>query len=333
MDEKIDFVIIWVDGGDTKWQKEKNKYAGIPDEESNGDVRFRDWDNLKYWFRGVEKFAPWVNKIYFVTCGHYPKWLNLNHPKLKFVKHDEYIPEEYLPTFSSHTIELNLHRIKGLSDKFVYFNDDMFLISPVQKSDFFCKEKPKYVMQHDVLTPLPDNNFFQHILINNMAVISKYFNKNECIKKDFFKWFNIHNSFKYNMKNLLLLPLKNFSYFQDTHMPSPILKSTMNKLWEKEFDILDKTSRDKFRQIDGVNQYLFKNYDIASGNFEVTSGKSCMYYDVAIDKKELISAITNQSKKIICMNDTKKEFDFEKTKEDINNAFEKILPDKSEFEI
>ena len=66
MNEKIDFVIIWVDGGDAEWRKEKNKYAGIPNEEINGDARFRDWDNLKYWFRGVEKFAPWVGNIYFV---------------------------------------------------------------------------------------------------------------------------------------------------------------------------------------------------------------------------------------------------------------------------
>lgn len=67
---------------------------------------------LKYWFRGVEKYAPWVHKIYFVTCGQKPDWLNENHDKLVLVNHEDYIPHEYLPTFSSHTIELNFHRIK-----------------------------------------------------------------------------------------------------------------------------------------------------------------------------------------------------------------------------
>ena len=319
--------------GDKEWQKQKNKYAGITNEEINGDARFRDWDNLKYWFRGVEKFAPWVGNIYFVTCGHYPKWLNLNHPKLKFVRHDEYIPKEYLPTFSSHTIELNLHRIKGLSEKFVYFNDDMFLISPVQVADFFCGDIPRYTLQHEIFYANPYNDFFQHILINNMTVINKYFDKNSSIKRDFFKWFNFKNSFKYNIKNILLLPWKNFSYFKDTHMPSPILKSTMEELWNKEFNILDKTSKDKFRQMDGVNQYLFKNYDIARGNFEVTSAKDFEYYDVKEDNTKLIDTIINQSKKIICVNDTTNKFDFETAKKEINDAFEKILPDKSEFEI
>ena len=137
-DNKIDFVIIWVDGGDIEWQKQRNIYSG-KDPEDLADYRFRDWENLKYWFRGVEKFAPWVNNVYFVTCGHYPKWLNLNNPKLK---HEDYIPIEYLPTFSSHTIELNLHRIKGLSENFVYFNDDFFLTKPVSPDFFFKNDLP-----------------------------------------------------------------------------------------------------------------------------------------------------------------------------------------------
>ena len=90
--EKIDFVIMWVDGADEKWLEEKKMYDTNVDIEAGGDHRFRDWDNLQYWFRGVEKFAPWVNSVYFITCGHYPEWLNLDHPKLKFVKHSDYIP-------------------------------------------------------------------------------------------------------------------------------------------------------------------------------------------------------------------------------------------------
>ena len=99
----IDFVLIWVDGNDPKWKKEYMKYAPTA-QGDKGEIRFRDWENLRYWFRGVEKFAPWVNKIHFVTCGHIPNWLNLNAPKLNFVKHSDYIPASYLPTFNSHTI-------------------------------------------------------------------------------------------------------------------------------------------------------------------------------------------------------------------------------------
>ena len=135
MNDKIDFVMIWVDGNDPEWRKEKDKYSNKVDNNTdNREARFRDWDNLQYWFRGVEKFAPWVNKIHFVTCGHLPKWLNTENPKLNIVKHKDFIPEKYLPTFNSHTIELNLHRIKGLAENFVYFNDDLFIVKKTKES-------------------------------------------------------------------------------------------------------------------------------------------------------------------------------------------------------
>src|SRR5690554_4427002 len=138
MTEKIDFVIPWVDGSDPKWQKVRNQF-----DDNNFIVsQYRDWDILKYWFRGVEKFAPWVNKIFFVTWGHVPEFLNLEHPKLVIVRHEDYIPKEYLPTFSANVIETNLHRIEGLSDKFVYFNDDVFITKKVTKEDFFKNGLP-----------------------------------------------------------------------------------------------------------------------------------------------------------------------------------------------
>ena len=67
MKDKIDIVIPWVDGNDIKWQNEKNKYKQKKDEKLNNSSRFRDWDNLQYIFRGIEKFMPWVNNIFFIT--------------------------------------------------------------------------------------------------------------------------------------------------------------------------------------------------------------------------------------------------------------------------
>ena len=77
-DYPIDFVMLWVDDTDPEWRKQRNLYSGKDEAMvDNREARYRDWDTLKYWFRGVEKFAPWVNKIYFVTCGHLPEWLNV----------------------------------------------------------------------------------------------------------------------------------------------------------------------------------------------------------------------------------------------------------------
>jgi len=100
--EKIDFVITWVNDNDPVWQKSFRTY--LPQSQYTDDVsyiRYRNWDNLRYWFRGVEKFAPWVNKIHFITCGQMPDWLNLKAPKLHWVEHSDYIPTENLPTFNT----------------------------------------------------------------------------------------------------------------------------------------------------------------------------------------------------------------------------------------
>ena len=141
--QEIDFVITWVDGSDDRWQKEKQetrKRLGIMADVDDRKERYRDWDNLQYWFRGVEKYAPWVRRIHFVTWGHLPKWLNTDHPKLHVVNHEDFIPREYRPTFNSHTIEWNLHRIPDLAEQFVYFNDDIFLTNQVCEEDFLRLE-------------------------------------------------------------------------------------------------------------------------------------------------------------------------------------------------
>lgn len=330
MNDKIDFVLIWVDGGDTKWQKERNKYAG-KDPEDLADYRYRDWENLKYWFRGVEKFAPWVNNIYFVTCGHYPKWLNLNHPKLKFIKHEEYIPEEYLPTFNSHTIELNLHRIKGLSDKFVYFNDDMFLTDSVEKVDFFVNSIPKLMAGLDAIAMTDE--MFGHILLNNTQLINRHFDKDQVLKNNWKKWYYSG----YGMKNLIkTFFLSNYCCFTsliNPHIPVPLLKNTFEELWQKEKGILDKTSKDKFRCADNVNQYIFSWYEIAKGNFIPIKNSFGNYYKITQNNKKIIEAIKNKKQKLLCLNDTSNDFDFEKAKQEIIGAFETILPEKSSFEL
>lgn len=69
---KIDFVIPWVDGSDIEWQIEKNKYSQSKLVD-NRNIRYRDFETLKFWFRSIEKYAPWVNRIHFITCGHLPE--------------------------------------------------------------------------------------------------------------------------------------------------------------------------------------------------------------------------------------------------------------------
>ena len=332
MEEKIDFVMIWVDGADQEWRKEKNKYAGLPDDDVNGEIRFRDWENLKYWFRGVEKFAPWVNNVYFVTCGHYPKWLNLECPKLKFIKHSDYISESCLPTFNANTIEINLHRIEGLSEKFVYFNDDTFLTQNVKKEDFFKNGLPLRTIDEFIL-PSKDR-IFSYIQMTNLLIIKKYFDKMKVVKNTFWKFFNYKHGIKPNIRKVCLLPFRNFTVFTDPHLPSPMLKSTFEEVWNKEEDFLNKVSKDKFRTPVNVNQYLFKIWDICTGRYTPTNYKKSKYIELTEKNyKNAARDIRNQKYVQMCLNDVDCTVEFEKIKNEINEAFESILPEKSSFEI
>ncbi len=326
--EPIDFVITWVDGNDPDWQAEKRKYQP----EGNTDdrpVRYLDWDNLQYWFRAVEKYAPWVNKIHFVTWGHLPKWLNVNHPKLNIVKHSDYIPAEYLPTFSSHPIELNLHRIEGLSENFVYFNDDMFLNAPVKPEDFFKNGKPVDRLVFDVMFPREDQ--IASIIYNNTCVISKYINKKNLVKKNLWKilypFYGIAG-----IKNYLTLPLPWFTGFYNHHLPNNFTKSVFNELWEKENEILHGTCNRKFRSKDDVSPWLMRYWYLAQGHIMPCSYRQGMIFEIKDDNLKLYKAIEKEKYKLICCNDAGRYNDFEKQKEQLRQAFHIHLSKKSTFE-
>lgn len=325
--DKIDFVLIWVDGNNVKWRSELLKYASTGDGDKRV-MRFRDWNNLQYWFRSVEHFAPWVNKIHFVTCGHIPDWLNLDAPKLNFVKHSDFIPRKYLPTFSSHTIELNLHRIEGLAEHFVYFNDDTFLLRPVGSNRFFQNGLP---CDAAILNAISMNSI-GHIILNNLLIINGFFQKRDVMFSHPSKWIN----WKYGcrlFRTILLLPWPNFTGFIDPHLPNSFLKSTLNEVWEKNYETLDKTCSNRFRNMQDVNQYLFRYWQLVKGDFSPVSLHDSIKYNVnmnVIDDVEKL--ILHQSKAIVCLNDDC-ESDFDLCAQRIIKAFEFLLPQKSSFEI
>ena len=104
-------------------------------------ARFADNDELRYSLRSLQQNAPWVRHVYLVTNGQVPSWLDLDNPRITLVTHGEIFPNKsHLPTFSSVAIESHLHRIPGLSEHFLYFNDDVFLGQPVSLEDFISPE-------------------------------------------------------------------------------------------------------------------------------------------------------------------------------------------------
>lgn len=326
---KIDFVITWVDGNDSKWQKEKLKYSESS-ENDNRVVRYRDWDNLKYWFRSVEKYASWVNKIYFITYGHLPEWLDTSNKKLVIVNHKDFIPQKYLPTFNSCTIELNMHRIKNLSENFVYFNDDMFINDYVKPTDFFKKGLP---CDYAILSTIVPNGSdkFEHRIVNNIGIINKHFNMKDCIKSNLSKWFNI----KYGMeqiRTLLLMNWNNFPAIKYSHDAISFKKSSFEYLWKIEQKVMNDSCESKFRNFMGVNPWLIQNWQLVSGKFHPRKVSFSKFYIINDNNIEIINDIKNRNHKLICLNDSIKIKNFEKQKEKINKAFEINLNEKSSFE-
>ncbi len=340
-EQNIDIVITWVDGSDPAWLEEKAKYQ----QKKSGDVRanrYRDWDFLRYWFRAIEENAPWVRNIYFVTWGHLPAWLNTDHPKLKIVNHKDFIPAEYLPTFSCRPIEMNLHRIPGLSERFVYFNDDMFLLRKTEVTDFFKNGLPCDTAVLDAITinettndgdPIKAQSLYT-TLIFNVAAINRNFNKRESMRKNWRKWYSPVYG-KQVIRTLLLTPWIKFTGFKSPHVPYSYLKSTFEDAWQHEEEVLKLACEHKFRQPTDVSSRMFSYWQLAKGTFMPRSPKAGVSTSICADAKkneETLRIIRNREHKMLCINDDYHGDHFEEIQKQFIDAFESIYPKKSSFE-
>lgn len=140
----IDIVYLWVDGNDLAWRKKRHRAARQASVAAHGAMalygnvegRFRDNDELRYSLRALERYFPDHGHVYVVTDGQTPSWIQPSS-RLTLVDHRNLIPADRLPIFDSGNIESYIHRIPGLSERFFYFNDDVFFGAPVQVEDWF----------------------------------------------------------------------------------------------------------------------------------------------------------------------------------------------------
>ena len=322
----IDLVILWVDPSDPIWRKQRESYSNLSGDKS--EIRFRDFDNLKYLFWGIEKFAPWVNKVFFITGGHLPYWLDKNNEKLRIVKHEEFIPKKYLPTFNSNVIEMNLHNIEDLSEKFVLLNDDIFILRKLKKSDFFSGDLP-----NDMYIEYTKKNPSKRYIMmrdNNLDIVNRHFNKKKFVKSNYKKIVNIKYGISNMIRNLINTRKENFLELYSDHLSKSFLKSTFFNVWNQEEDVLDRACHNRFRADTDVGQMICRYFQLLTGQF--APSKSLGKYFEAKDLKNVTKAIRNKKYKIICINDTTSDIDFEFVKEKINSEFEKAFNKKSSFE-
>jgi Stealth protein CR2, conserved region 2/Stealth protein CR1, conserved region 1 len=143
-DTAVDIVYLWVDGSDPTWRAKRRhashrlggEHLEVLAQYGNVEGRFRDNQELRYSLRALTQFFPDHGHVYLVTDAQVPEWL-ANSERLTVIDHHDLIPQGCLPTFDSGNIESYIHRIPGLSERFLYLNDDVFFGAPVRVDDWF----------------------------------------------------------------------------------------------------------------------------------------------------------------------------------------------------
>lgn len=292
-DFPIDFVVSWVDGEDEKWVQKKNHFTDRVnlDDPFDSAERYREIGTFQYWFRSVEKYAPWVNHIYVITDNQVPNFLNDNVDKVTIIDHSEIIDGEFLPTFNSSTIEMNIHKIDDLVEHFVYFNDDMYLNSPVGKDFFFSADgKVKDIISQSVIMPIEN---YDHNLLNNTKELNKHFVKRDVLKHELMHFFSFKQGAALFVLNLILAVFPRFTRLFDPHTAYSIRKSAMREavaLSQKELDL---AFSNRTRGLNDLTIQWIRYYQIASGYAVPRSVRS--YGSVQVDDiKKMTTMIQNQ---------------------------------------
>jgi hypothetical protein len=149
--DAIDVVVAWVNGRDPKHRAKRKRYLADPgadtkpERAATDERRFSDNDEIRFCLRSIRNHAPWVRTIWLVTDDQVPAAIDRRRAEqhnIRIVDHREIFRgnEQLLPTFNSLAIETMLWRIEGLADRFLYFNDDMMLVGPVEPTDFFSND-------------------------------------------------------------------------------------------------------------------------------------------------------------------------------------------------
>lgn len=337
----IDFVVMWVDGNDLSWQDKMLSYKGTS--EQSNPTRFRDWNIFKYWFRSIERFAPWVHRVFLITDNQIPSWININYSKLKIIDHKDFIPAEYLPTFNSHTIELNIHRIEGLSEHFVVFNDDTFINAPITPEYYFKNGLPCDAPFEHIFTPrcyFPEVDMWGINIIEfcDTQVVNAHFNRKEVTKANPKGWYGSYLGWKYRLQAYIirLFGRTEFQHFYSPHNERPFLKSIFEEAWKEEGRMLC-NSCTRFRENVSLNLYFMRYWQLASNKFypvnHIEARKVIQLEQNNLRRLE--KEMFNINIKSLCLNDSSRcDYNsYQALKPQVIQLFERKFPQKCSFEV
>lgn len=224
----IDVVVTWVDGNDPALNARRSAYIR-PDEAREKDIaaptRYADRGEIHWCIRSINKFMPWVNRIYIVTDGQDPK--AESRIPVEIIDHKVIFSgyEEYLPTFNSLSIEAMLWRIPGLSEHFIYFNDDQLVCRSVSPEVFFPSEGHINCHGHKASLPLTKAWYSLKHLISRSCQVNHI----------------------QQMMDAAAITGNRRTFIRLSHTPHPLLKSTLQQFYEAHPDLLVQNIRNRFR--------------------------------------------------------------------------------------
>ncbi len=292
----MDIVITYVDGNDPVWKQDYEKYTNVPVMQK----RFRDWGTLRFLLRGIEVNMPFIRNVYLVVShpSQVPEWVDTGN--LKIVLHKDIIPEEFLPTFNCNPIEMHLHRIPGLDEEYLYFNDDMYPVDKCVPEDFFRDGKAVI-------------GYYRHMFASNMY-------KKICRNSDL-------------LARRIAGAKPSCFFMRPQHICSPMYRSMCEEVYSKAEEEVRRTSASRTRTEENLNQYLFLNYQYLKDRL-IPEKVSNKHISVAMTSVSgLWTAIMEPRGKMLCINDVHlSEERYQELRTIILEAFERKFPMKSRFE-
>ncbi len=310
---EIDLVYLWVDGGDPEWLAKKREYLENKTSlniEATSKARVADNDELRYSLRSAEKYVPWIRKVFIVTDEQKPKWLNLKNEKVEVIDIRALIPPEALPCYNSVIIEHYLYKIPGLSEHFLYANDDMFFNAKIGPEFFFNSEG------------MPIVRLQRSFLGNWMSRIRGIFN----IPTNIYR--------KTIDRAARLIKEKFGKYYSGTphHNIDSYLKTDYRNVVEKDFkDEILSTLINHLRSEHDIQRIIYSYYALVKkrGVLRYVSRKeSCR---IRLQKPDFMDYIISYNPVLFCLNDTHRATD--KDRERVKPFLEALFPEKSGYEM
>eukprot|EP01091_Cochliopodium_minus_P007960 TRINITY_DN1784_c0_g2_i1.p1 TRINITY_DN1784_c0_g2~~TRINITY_DN1784_c0_g2_i1.p1 ORF type:complete len:461 (+),score=87.36 TRINITY_DN1784_c0_g2_i1:59-1384(+) len=315
-DYKVDIVYTWVNGSDPLFLKNLNEALKTHknlNENEYKSARYNNRDELKYSLRSVEKYFDWYNNIYIVTNGQIPSWLNTSHPRIKVITHQEiFLNKKDLPTFSSVAIESHIHRIPGLSEEFIYLNDDIMFADHIKKDDFVSKHG--YLKVYGCWeSPRGSENSKSDNFGNSMRYVNRLY--------DYY--------FGFKMRQVIC------------HTPHFLKKSVINDLQYAFVEEYKKTSSHKFRANDDM-QFAFSYFHFLIWQkkylyIDYNPGQQLIFSGIKIigeNKKKFEERISQNDYKFVCIQD---DLSYKDDPSDYQEYIEKFynskFPSPSQFEL